>query len=182
MGRHARRAQKKDARASIRDPVRGQGRDIPPPASASLPTGNAGPVQRREALPGQLPALPKEDQPVRLPAPVLASSRGNDQRDQVQLSITDADGRQTTWAFIGVERLAKALRSLILSCGIVVALIVVPAIAILAHTSMLDKVICSVGGVLVGGLIGIGTWAKRWLAGRSRRRSDKASAADAGHG
>jgi hypothetical protein len=185
MGRHTRRAQKKYAQAARRGPGRGQGRDIPrsaTPAPASLPAGNAVPVQRREALPEQWPALPEESRPVRLGVPVQANSRGNDQGDRVAFSITDADGRQKTWSFSGVDRVGRALCRLILSCGLVVALIIVPAIAILAHNSMLDKVICGLGGVLMAGLVGIGAWARRWLEGRSRNRRDKTSAADAGRG
>lgn len=101
----------------------------------------------------------------------------------MQFSITtDADGLQKTWSFSGVKLLTKALCRPILCCGLVVALIAVPAIAILAHSSMLDKAICGLGGIVLAALVGIGARAKHWLEGRSRNRRDKAPPADAGGG
>jgi len=118
---------------------------------------------------------------VGLRVPVQASSQENDQGDRVQLSVTDADGRQQTWSFTGVDRASRALCRPILSCGLVVALIVVPVIAILVQSSMLNKAICGLVGVVVAGLVGIGARAKRWLEGRPRNRRGKTAAA-AGRG
>jgi hypothetical protein len=185
MGRHARRAQRTDTQAAGRDSGRGPGQDVPrsaSPASASLPAGNASPAQRREVLQEQWPALREETQPVRLGAPIWASSREGNQSDRVEFSITDADGRKKTWSFDGIKQVGGVLCGSILSCGLVVALIVVALIAVLAHSGMLDKVICGLGGVVVAGLVAIGARAKQWLKGRSRDRRDKASAADAGRG
>lgn len=100
----------------------------------------------------------------------------------MQFSITDADGRQTTWAFTGVGRVSKELCRVILSCGLVVALIVGPVILVLAHNSVRDKVVSALGGLVVAVLLGIGAKARRWLRGRSRKRLDKAPAGDADRG
>lgn len=141
------------------------------------------PAQLREERQEQWPALPEECRPAILRLPVQARPGGNDQSDRVEFSIiTDSDGRYRTWSFYGVDRASRAISRPILSCGLVVALIVVAAIAVLAHTSMLDKVICGMGGVVVAGLVAIGARAKQWLKGRSHDRRDKASSADASRG
>jgi hypothetical protein len=114
--------------------------------------------------------------------PAQAPSWENDHNDRVQFSITDADGREKTWSFSGVDRTSRALCRLILSCGLVVALIVVPAAGILAVSSVRDKVICGLASAVVGGFVWIGARAKHRLKNWRQIRRNKASAVDAGRG
>lgn len=185
MGRHARKAQKRDAQAAGSGQDRGQGRAPArpaPPASASLPAGNAVPVQRQEALPEHWSALPEESRSVRLRVPAQARSWENDQNDRVQFSITDADGRQRTWSFSGVDRASRALCRPILSCGVIVVLIVIAIVGILAHSSMQEKVICGLGSAVVAGFVWAGTQVKLWLKRRWGKRRGKASGGDVARG
>jgi hypothetical protein len=114
--------------------------------------------------------------------PAQAPSWENDRNDRVQFSITDADGREKTWSFSGVDRTSRALCRLILSCGLVVALIVVPVACILAVSSVRDKVICGLASAVVGGFVWIGARAKHRLKSWWQIRRNKASAVDAGRG
>lgn len=178
MGRHERKAHQGDAQAARRNRRHGQGRAVPPPtptASASLPVGNAVPAQRQESLPEQGLSGPPR-------VPVQAHSRENDLNDRVQFSVTDVDGSAKTWSFSGVDRASRALCRPILSCGVVVALIVVPIVCVLAHSSLQEKVICGLGSAVVGGFVWIGTQVKGWLSDWRQKRRDKASAGDAGRG
>jgi hypothetical protein len=184
MGRNSRRTRKRDSQAARRN--RGQGRAVPrprPAASASLPTGNAVPVPREETLPERGSALPEDGQSGILRVPAQAPSWENDQDDCVQFSIiTDVDGRKKTWSFSGVDRASKALCRPILSCGLVVAFIVVPIACVLALSSVRDRVICGLASAVVGGFVWIGARAKRRLKTWLQRRRHKASAVDAGRG
>jgi hypothetical protein len=114
--------------------------------------------------------------------PAQAHSWENGENDRVRFSITDADGYQKTWELSGVDRASRALCRPILSCGLVVALIVVPIVAILAHGAMLDRVICGVAGLVVAGLVGLGAQVKRKLGSRRRQRRSRALAGDADRG
>jgi hypothetical protein len=187
MGRHARRARKRDAQTASGDPGRGQGRAVSPPApaaSAALPAGNAVPAQRQEARPEQWSPLPGEGQPVRLRVPAQAHWREKDQDDRAQLSIyTDADGRQKTYSVSGIDRASKALCRPILSCGLVVALIVVPIACIAAQGPTQGKLIWgSLMSLVTAGFVWAGAQAKRRLNHWRQKRRDKAPADGAGHG
>jgi hypothetical protein len=170
---------KRDSSAARRSRAQGQAVPRPKPASASPPVRNAVPAPRQEALPERRPALP-EDQSGRPQVPAQAASRGNNADDLVELSFTDGDGRKKTWSFKGVDRASKALCRPILSCGLVVASIVVPIACVLAHTSMRDKVLCGLGSVVVSGGVWLGSQVKRWLKDRWRKHHDKAPTDDAG--
>jgi hypothetical protein len=140
------------------------------------------PAQRQEALPERRQALPEQGQSGTLRVPVQAHSWEKKLNDRVQFSITDADGSEKTWSLSGVDRASRALCRPILSCGVVVALIVVPIVCVVAHGSLQEKIICGLGSAVVGGFVWIGTQAKRWLKDWRQKRRDKVSADDAGRG
>jgi hypothetical protein len=114
--------------------------------------------------------------------PAQAPSCEDDLNDRVQFSITDADGRKKTWSFSGVDRASRALCRPILSCGLVVALIVVSIAGVLAISSVRDKVICGLASAVVAGCVWIGARAKHRLKSWRQVRRNKASAVDAGRG
>jgi hypothetical protein len=133
-------------------------------------------------MPERRPALPEESQSRRPRVPAQAPSWENDAEDLVELSFTDGEGRKRTWSFRGVDRASRALCRPILSCGLVVALILVAAVCILAHSSTQEKVICGLGSAVVTGLVWIGSQAKRWAKSRWQERRDKVPAKDEGRG
>jgi hypothetical protein len=133
-------------------------------------------------MPERGPAPPEDGQSGIPRVPAQAPSWENDRDDRVQFSITDADGREKTWSFSGVDRASRALCRPILSCGLVVALVVVPVACILALSSARDKVICALASAVVGGFVWLGARVKHRLKSWRQIRRNKASGVDAGRG
>jgi hypothetical protein len=179
MAGNTRRTCKNDTQATRRNRSRGQGRAVSRQvliASTSPLTGNAVPVPGGEARPEQGPTPSKKNQPARQRTPTQEPP--NSAKPDVQLRLTDGDGRETTWSLTGLAEVSYALCPMILCVG----LACLPIACILTHVSIQDKVICSVLGPVVGALVWIVSQARQRLKQQRDRSNDQTPTDDTGPG
>jgi hypothetical protein len=163
-------------------PASGAGPDVPLNGSA---VPSPVPPEQPSARPGQA-AVPQLNSPASAEEGQQSAGQPrqlpvkNDRADELVVSHVDAQGHTESWAVAGLGHVCRELCRVVLSFGLVVALIIVAVFCIVAHDSMLDKVLCGLGGTAVGGVVWLFTRAGRWLkrkaAGRLRKHRDKASA------
>jgi hypothetical protein len=96
----------------------------------------------------------------------------------VQLRSTDVDGREKSWSVTGLDQVSNALCRLILCCG----LASIPIACILVHSSIQDKVICSLLGPVVGALVWIVSQARQRLKQQREQGNDQTPTDDADPG